>query len=272
MLNSLFVVAFAVSTVVTPPLFGQSIWLDHTQKKSIAIEILKPTLDGDDNTTFVSSAIFLSGRFTLSPNLLFVGELPFAHHGIDTDFRKHTETVIGNPYIGLEFRSPSSPVFAELGVRVPITPDDKGFASDMGIFADLDRFEAFTPDVLTVAGKVNFYRKSDRNIVFRIRSGPSLFINTRRDAGDDVELFVDYSAQIGLEGRRVSLIGGITGRLLVTEEDLNFGERSFHHLGAALSLNLVKVRPGIHFRVPIDDDFAEVVDFIFGVNLGIQFQ
>ena len=179
------------------------------------------------------------------------------------------ETIIGNPYVGLEFRKPGSSVFTEIGGRIPVTPDDKFSASSIGGSADFDRLEAFASDLLAITGKINYHNKNASNLVIRLRGGPTVWIPT--DEGD-TELLLDYSAQVGYEGQQVSVIGGLTGRLIVTEEDLDFGERTFHHLGASASLNLGTVSPGIHFRIPIDEDLSDSIDSVLGLNLVFQLQ
>lgn len=267
---------------LTTSLSAQPIWLEQTSGNSIAIEVLKPNFKGDDDFTFISSALFLSGRFSLGGNLIFVGEVPLAHANRDDikivdpstgetifelDFEP--ETIIGNPYVGLEFRKPGSSIFTEIGGRIPVTPDDKFSASSIGGSADFDRLEAFASDLLAITGKINYHNKNASNLVIRLRGGPTVWIPT--DEGD-TELLLDYSAQVGYEGQQVSVIGGLTGRLLVTEEDLDFGERTFHHLGLAASVRLGTVQPGIHLRFPIDEDLNDIIDFVFGFNLGIHFQ
>ena len=267
---------------LTTSLSAQPIWLEQTSGNSIAIEVLKPNFKGDDDFTFISSALFLSGRFSLGENLIFVGEVPLAHANRD-DFKIvdpstgetlfeldfEPETIIGNPYVGLEFRKPGSSVFIEIGGRIPVTPDDKFSASSIGGSADFDRLEAFASDLLAITGKINYHNKNASNLVIRLRGGPTVWIPT--DEGD-TELLLDYSAQVGYEGQQVSVIGGLTGRLIVTEDDRDFGERTFHHLGASATLNLGAARPGVHFRMPLDEPLNDRIDFIFGLHLVLQLQ
>ncbi|MFQ5864518.1 MAG: hypothetical protein ACE5IW_04730 [bacterium] len=272
----LFAIIAAVSLINTllfmVPLGAQSIWVDQSSHNSIAIEILKPHLDGDENFTFISSAWFLSGRFWLGENVVIMGELPLAYGALDENFGfDEDETIIGNPYIGLELRKQGSPVYAEIGGRIPLTPDDKFLAPTIGSYSDLDRLEAFASDVITLTAKMNYHQISASNLAFRIRGGPTFWINTGGN-GDDSELLLDYSAQVGYEGERITVLGGLTGRLLVTEGDLDLGERTFHQLGVAASVGLGTVRPGVHLRFPIDEDSNDLIDFVLGFNLAIEFK
>lgn len=269
-LLSVLVVVILIGWAAQTSLSAQSIWVNQGQGKVIAIEFLKPNFDGEDNTTLATSAIFLSGRFPISSGMVFVAELPFSHIG-DEDFDE-SESSIGNPYLGLEIRKEGKPFFVELGLRPPLAPNDKDFAQSVGFVTDFDRAEAFGSKVFTITGKGNYYRKAASNMVVRLRVGPTLFLDTGRgNFVGETELLLDYNAQVGYEGAQISLLGGFTGRLLVTESDLDLGERTFHQLGAAASLNLGVVHPGIHFRLPLDDDLKDDIDFVYGLHLGFHF-
>lgn len=202
--TTIFIVISA--SMFSSTLSAQSIWLNQGRENSFAIEILKPDLENSNfvDYSFLSSAIFLSGRFLLGDNVVLVGELPFAHAnqdiaifnfltGATTQETNEAQTLIGNPYLGLELGNPNSSTFTELGLRLPITPENKSIATEFGISSDFDRFEAFTPDVLTLTGKINSRQKRASQLVTHLRGGPTLLINTA-GTGDDAELFFDYSA------------------------------------------------------------------------------
>lgn len=100
--------------------------------------------------------------------------------------------------------------------------------------------------------------------------GPTLWFYTGDTFDHDFNLLLDYAGRFGYQGQKVTILAGITGRLLVTEEGLDLGERSFHQLGISASMNMGRVRPGAHPRFPIDDDLNEVIDFVFGLNLAVD--
>lgn len=270
----IFSVAIFISSLVHSSLNAQPIWLDHGLKNYVAIEILKPNFRGDSNLSFITSALFLSGRFAISERIVFVSELPLAHAGFDNDFggSSDSETAIGNPYFGFEVRTPESPVSVELGLRLPVIPEDKFLVSLVGSGSDFGRFEAFRHDLFLILGKVDFQQKNASNVFTRIRFGPTIWLQTGDDFDDDTEIWFDVSIQTGYQGTRVNVMGGLTGRMLVSEEDLNFGERTFYEFGATTSFNLGKTRPGIHLRAPIDENLDSLVDFVVGLNLAVQIQ
>lgn len=268
----------AVAAFVLPfSLTAQSIWVDRSHNKTIGLEILKPNLAGDfyDNTTFPTSAMFFSLRLPISNRLNVVGEFPMAHAGVDHgsvffEFDE-SETGIGNPYVGLEILNKNSAFLTEIGVRAPLTPESN-LGTTVGLFADfIDRSEAFWPDVLSVIAAQNYHHRAPSGFTMRLRGGPSFWIDTGdEDTDEEVELFLLYSAQAGYELHNVSLMGGFSGRMIVTESDLNIGERTLHQFGASASVDLGRVRPSVQFRLPLDEDFGDFLDSIFGVSLAIE--
>jgi len=268
-----------VSGSKTSSLLAQSNWLPQSSDNNISIEALRPSFKGDNNFSFASSVVFLCARFALRKNVFIIGELPFAHSNpeeikivdpatgqtifqIDPD----AETMVGNPYVGFEFHKSDSRVFTEIGVQIPIATENKPSAAFLGLSSDFDRFEAFAPHLLKISGKLNYYNKNTSNVIVRLRLGPTAWIPTEEG---DTELLADYSAQFGYEGQRITLMAGITGRMIVTESNLDFGERTFHHLGASAFLNSGALRPGIHVKFPLDETLDNI-NYVLGVTLGIQ--
>jgi len=272
------VLCFAVFIPVS--LRAQSIWLDRSHDRSVGLEIFKPNFKNINDATITTSnsgwVFFPSLRWPLSTKVHFVGELPFAFASAEVKSSRfninqsRSESVVGNPYLGVEIKGRNSPVFTEIGIRLPISSEKKFLATGTGILADIDRLEAFFPNTLSITGMLNYHHREVSGFALRFRGGPSLLINTDSGSGDDTELFIGYSAQAGYESERFSLLGGLTGRANLTEEDADFSERSVHQLGFNASLGLGKVRPGLHFRLPLDEDLKDSLDFVLGFNLGIQ--
>lgn len=249
---------------------AQSIWLDRSSDKLLALEILKPSFNGEENVSFATAAYFLSYRTPLSQNVRFAGELPFAHgdFGREVNFfftRIGPGSTFGNPYLGVEVQREGSPLFVEIGARAPLTSDNQIQAVTTGLAADFDRMEAFMPNTVPLTGMLNYRQKSASGLTFRLRGGPSFLMNT---SGGGSQWLLGYSAQLGYEARTFSASAGLTGRANLSEEG-NFGERSTHQLGLAANLGLGKVRPGVHIRLPLDQDTRESLNYVAGINLGI---
>lgn len=269
------VAAMAGELSNTTPLSAQPNWLTKSKKTSVTLELIKPNFDGDADLTVATSVLFLSARGPVSETTRIVVEFPIAHVGFVKLNDLVEETLLGNPYFGFEFGLSDSPTFFELGFRLPLAPDDKEFASFIGVLSDFERLEAFASDLLMFSGRVNYQRRNASNIVFRLRGGPSLwvFVSDEEDDPED-EIWLNYSMQVGYESDSFSVLGGLTGSYWVTQGDDDLIDRTVHQLGVAASLVQGKLRPGVHFRLPLnsgDDAILAGLDFVFGLSLGVQF-
>ncbi|MCI0693368.1 hypothetical protein L0337_15360 [candidate division KSB1 bacterium] len=139
---------------------AQSIWLDRSQEKTLALEVLRPDFKNEDNE-FVRSTnsgwvLFLSSRLPLSRIFYLVGDLPFASGSYEYESRRsgfqksHSESIIGNPYLGVEIVEENVPVFGELGIRLPLTSEDNMLGAITGLYTDMDRLEAFVPNMAPI--------------------------------------------------------------------------------------------------------------------------
>lgn len=228
----------------------------------LALEILKPDFDGSASTSLTTSVTSVFIRLPVGPRVLFVAEAPFAHLG--TDFGG-SESAFGNPYLGLEVRAPAGRVFGEIGLRLPTAPGNT--ASLVGSFTNPDHLEAFAEDVLPVTAMLNYRFRGPSGFVTRWRVGPTVWIDAGQSRSES-ELVLAYSGQVGYENRALSLLGGLSGQLVVTE-DGNFGERSIHQMGGGLSVGSGSIRPGAQLRLPLDNDLTEVLDMVLGLSLAV---
>jgi len=246
---------------------GQSLWPDQTGDRAISVEFLKPEFEGDDDTDFLTSTTFLSGRFPITPAITGEAELPFSRYGISNDVVERSESAIGNPYIGVRIRSHN--LVSRIGLRIPIASDDNPNALTAGRLTDYDRFEAFLPDVLAVNGSVTGpFRLSD-NVTLNPGGGLVLLVSTQDGGGDDTEVYAQYFLIGEFTGGKFTLKSGFTGRAILSESDLDFGDRSTHQFGLGGTLSTGTVRPGLHLRIPLDEGLKDNVDYVVGLNVTI---
>lgn len=259
-----------VASLVPVVASAQSLWLDQSRAPGVSIEALKPSFDNGDDITFFSAAYFASARVPLTQRLNLTAELPISHFGIDSDVLDNSDTEVGNPYLGLEIGTRESNLFGEVGVRVPLDGNDNTLLS--GFASDLDRWEAFFGDVLSFTGQGNYwYRIPESSFSVRLRGGSNLWVYTNDDRADDVDLFANYGAQLWYHAPRVRVGAGATGRALLTE-DGSFEERTTHQLGLSAIGEFQRVQPGVHFRLPVDDTYDDVVDYVVGLSLTVPIQ
>ena len=254
---------------------AQSIWQDFTSREGITIEFLKPHYVEAEELSFLTSVTFLSGRFPVTRHIVFSGELPFSYinwnipQGPDLGAKQ----TFGNPYFGLELHLRRSPLFLELGVRAPLTADmesENGDATWHGVLTDfVDRAEAFAPDTIPVSGFLNCILSSHTGFSLRLRGGPVFWIAS----GDreESETFILYSVQAFYESGIIRIGGGFSGRYAASMDEGTFGERSMHQLTFGLDVILGIFRPGAYIRIPLDDEYKEMINSVIGISLGIDF-
>lgn len=254
------------------PASGQSLWIPRDGKQALMVELLRPSLEGID-AAFLSPAIFVSSRLAFSSNFTFVGEIPYSHHkstqtGTDFDGNEITieesSSTIGNIYLGVEGAVTSSPIFGELGVRIPLTSEDEGFAQFRGLVSDVARWEAFYEDAVSIQAGFNLREVTPTHVAYRLRLSPTLVIPT--EGGLDSELFAIYAWQIGYEGRVVRVGGALGGRVLLTENFGNLGERSTNQFEFHADFGPWKIRPGFELRLPLGE-LSEAVPVVLGVSI-----
>ena len=193
---ALVAILFAVPGGVT----AQSIWLPPGSGNQIALEIFKPSFaDNVSDVTFTSTVWFLSGQIQATPTLALVGEIPLSRIDVKQAWfgDPDAESTIGNPYLGMVYRSARSTFITELGARLPFVPDDKWDAQLQGLWSDADRWEAFYPNMIALrirAGSDVTSPSGTANLVTRFRIGPTFWIPTESDI--DGEVFADATAGI----------------------------------------------------------------------------
>jgi hypothetical protein len=247
--------------------FSQPIWLDRSADKAITLEILKPSFADEEGITFSTSAWFLTGRFAVGNTISLVGQIPFAIYGRDYNGSSESENAFGNIYAGIEIHGQNTPVFGEIGVYLPTAPSEGDATS--ALFSGCA--ETFLIEATSISGMVNYYQQNPGGLLLHFRGGPSIWIDTG-DNSDETEVYLLYAAQVGYAAPKFELLTGFTGRWWLSAGDAtdNFGEASFHQIGFAANIALGNFRPGATLRVPIDEDYSDIMDFVFGLTLGIN--
>jgi hypothetical protein len=269
-------VLLAVGIATTPAVVaGQSLWEHPGDRNTAGVEWMRPDMKIDDMGG-ASSAVFLFGRFSISPLLTVLAALPVAYGSMDSQAFEVSASAlaIGNPLIGARIRPPLMPFSFDVSLRLPLASigddDDKALAYLTGMAADLHRMEAFMPDLIPVYVRANYGMRVPMGPDFRVHAGPVLWIN--RDDEPDLEntwWFFNYGAEAGYQVAQVRLAGALTGRYDVSAEDLDFGERTSHQLGLAASFKTANMRPGLFARIPLDEDTRDLVGWVVGLGFSI---
>jgi len=236
------------------------------------LEMLHPSQEGT-NPDFATGAAFLDTRFLLGQGASFVMEFPYARFegsisdlGHPYEASSHTP---GNPYLGFEFHPPGHAFFTELGARVPFADRDELVAAITGAYADMTRFDAFSPYDVPVHVLFNFRQVSSQALVTRLRLGTVLAFPRKR-YDDNVNVSAVFAWEIGYEGGFVRVGSAISGTSWLSGNDGNVGERTMSQLELHGDVGSSVVRPGLEVNVPFGDR-ADRVPIVLGASIAASF-
>jgi len=240
------------------PLDGES-WL--------RVEVVKPVFDSG-NLTFLSSAINVAAFFPVSDRLLLDVELPFALAAVSQGPDRPSRT-FGNPFVGVRTRpGDGGGAAVRAGIRLPlqIESEGDGFATGVGAFSDLQRFERYLDDYLSLVSAGTFGSALGEKGRVGFEAGTVVTIPTR---SGDTDLWLIYGAGFDVSTGPVRIGADVEGRLLATEPGLTFGERSAHHLNVEGTLLPYRIRPRVKLGVPLDDDVRGFLSYIVGIGVDV---
>ncbi|MGH7481890.1 MAG: methyltransferase family protein [Longimicrobiales bacterium] len=245
------------------PVAAQTLLHPDPDLPSLRLELMHPDLEGEEEIDLDDFAGFLTLNAGVSDRAVLVVDLPFAH----SSFLDESSSGIGNPYVGLLFGAPARDVRFELGARLPIGQEE--FSLLLGQFSDIQRLEAFIPDLAAAYAAVDWRNPlEDERLRLRLRGGPTLWLFTGGDESD-AEMLIDYLGQLWYVSGPARLGGGLSGRFIATGDEGDFGERSIHQLDLAGGYDFGVLEPGLQIRVPFDA-FQEISSVI-GVWVEVEF-
>lgn len=243
---------------------GQSTWTMRESGAALDLELFRPDFSDELDFTFATSAGFLSGRVPLAERWSVSADLPFSRAGWDGLTGSGSSSLLGNPYVGLEWAT-SPELTTELGVRIPVGEladlDDLP-AVLVGTAGELGRMEAFVPRTLGVYATADWRRPLNETFSLRLRGGPAFLGG---DGGSD-DLLLGYSGQLWYGRDRARVGAGFAGRTNVTTDDEEV-ERTLHQLGLAGDYRIGRLRPGLQIRVPLDEIVRDASTYTVGITL-----
>lgn len=268
-LPGIFCILFSVT------ISAQMLWTDVEAGNSLSVELLKPFKSDSINMGFTdpSGTLFFTGRYALKERIILVGEFSVVHGEFNYEtLTNESQTSMGNPYLGAEFYLEESPFFIETGFRIPVISKDNHVASVAGWASDINRMEAFTPEIVPILAAINYKTESANNILFRARLGVSFWFNSGNVFGsNNQETIFDYTVQTGYAGQKLRALVGITGRYLGTSPDGYFEKRSMNQLGATVTVPLGNSRLGAHLKLPLNETAGKLIDYVVGLNFSYNF-
>ena len=251
---------------------AQNLWEMPSFDRGIGVEIAKPIFDGD-GISFATSSTFLSVVWPLSDGVRFVGELPISYAAWDDEYENDSDIAMGNPYLGVSLGKEDSNLLGQVGIRLPLVSEsgELGEAEWVGMFTNrVDRLGAFMPDVVPVGGSATYQYRTEDGFVALFTGGADIWVATDDDS-DRVEAMGLYGARFGYDGPEWTVLGGLLGRGILTEEHVNLSSGTLHEAGLELAYRGASVQPRFFVRLPLDEDLRDLYDAKVGVGLRIAF-
>ena len=275
---TLFILFILISNA---SLIAQSIWTTGTRDNSMSFEYDRPSFKSSA-FNFSGAAYLLSGDFSIGENTSLVLQLPFASGSMPSQTYTYpgfsfsepgiSQNGVGNPYIGIEKKIKYSESFFEIGFRPPVASESNSFALAVGTFGDLDQMEAFGPDYLFLQAIGNYKKTFESGFTIRGRIGPDVWIRTKSSAGgNSVDVVLAYSLQPGYIGESFEILAGYSGRMNATVDVQNFSDRFLEQVGLSAAAHVAGFSPGVEFRLPVDKNLRQLIDYTYGFFLAVDF-
>ncbi|MGH7585999.1 MAG: hypothetical protein ACREMH_07110 [Gemmatimonadales bacterium] len=267
MRRAFVLVPAAVLTIfpASGPALAQELWPVPSRRTTLLFEWQRPSVSGADLST-LSGMLRAGITVPIGATTRFVVVLPFTRASFEEFESDHT-TAFGNPYVGVESGVVGGSFTAQLGVYLPLASEDALEPAALGLIGDFDRAEAYIPNLLTPRADVQYRRLEPGGFLWGVRGGLAAWVPTE---GGDVELVGAYGLLAGLEKAPMRLTASLNGRLVVTAEEADLGERTFHQLGFEAAYLGASVEPYLMIRLPLDDGLGEALDLTAGIGARIR--
>lgn len=270
------IATLAALALTAGPLSAQRPWFDDQGRDAFKLDFAMPFLKGDGHK-FFSGTFVPAASLRVGEGIRFEADLPVMRAGQDFGGTTGTQSSfrLGNPYIGLRIGDDTKPVSGTIGVRAPIGQNPKDAIGQQavltGVASTLEDYEAYSPNVMLIRSYLEVHRVNAKGLLFGVRGGPSLQINTSGDPQRDTETNFDYGARIGVEKAGGQLALALMGRYLITaSQGADFASRSSHDLAASGEIRRGAVRPRLSLTVPLDKARRQdVAGAVLGLGVSI---
>lgn len=265
--------AVVATTRGAAPALAQPLWIERSGRPVISLEWAKPVYE-QDGVAFTSSVLFLRSWLPAGEHLAVALELPVSHYGEEAGpySPQVSGTIVANPYVGVEYAASGGIVWGEFGVRIPTVPDED---SENQEEVEAAQFNALVVDVngLQFAAQDAWIAQAAANAEFVHASGA--FVRMRLApwlALPATELFGNYHLLVGSQFSFLRLTAGLAGLILVTEEELDFSERTIHQMQFMADIGSGRVRPTAYARFWLDERWQDsgLPTSVWGLGVNVR--
>ncbi len=178
----------------------------------------------------------------------------------------------GQPVLRGALEDPDTGVQLEFGGRPPLLRSDTttiDAPAIAGTFGDADRFDAYTPDLATILGRITKTTVSEGGFEARVTFGIKAALPVR-DNPSKTFIYGVGGAVFGYMRSWIELLGGLTAtaRLNGVSDPLNDSVSEQLQFGAMLRTRYV--RPSIGLRIPLSQHISGVTRFVLQGGLVVD--
>jgi len=260
------ILAAAVLTaeLVAQPAAGQSLIATTSDDVTLGIQLKNPSLGSAANPSSWSSSLETDLLFRWGANAFMRAGVPLAFAG--AEFVDGTSLYLGNVGATFMFGPPGAPS-SFLGFTLPTAMNIGGpdLAVLVGLLPSEDEPELWAEDVMSVRGGIIPSFQVSPQAVVGVRIGWALL------APNDFEDLWVYgrgalwgSTEAGPAELRADLVTSY-----FINSDNEFADKFRMYLDAGAALPDIPAAPGIVFRLPLDEEAREALDFSVGLTARI---
>ncbi|MGD2122140.1 MAG: hypothetical protein PVJ76_10375 [Gemmatimonadota bacterium] len=263
----------------TPPLardlLCQTLWSRPDSLRSFGIQVAKPLL-AQEEFSGLSSVAYLSVNWPLSGYVRIVGELPISYGSWEADAYHHERGIsdessfdLGNPYLGVSLGREASFLSGQVGVRLPFGTSNGPGASIGSLTDNVSRQGEFLWNRMTLWGIMTVTLRGQGGSFFAASGGWDVWIPEGFDGEKETSFL--YGARAGLERDRWTVLGGLAGRVLLTEDEWPKVNRSPVEMGLEAWYRTGDFQPNLFLRIPLDERLRETRRATVGIGLRRMF-
>ena len=135
-------------------------------------------------------------------------------------------------------------------------------------FTNFYELQKYLPDVLTLYGNYAFRSSKPGGAIFGFEIGPNFLIPT--EDGGDSELFLHYGLTAGFQMTQLAIFAELAGIAIITEDVDDFGDRLSHVIAFGAQWTGSRLRPGVFYKLYLDEDLSDSVDGVLGIKLDVS--
>jgi hypothetical protein len=152
----------------------------------------------------------------------------------------------------------------EFGARLPIGGSND--AAVYGIFADVDRMDAFASKLTTLQASVKYQHPAERGPTWGLAVSPRLWV-PKDDGYSETQVAIGYGVNVGYNGESVRTRLQLNGLADLSGDG---ADNAVHQGSISADFGRGAIRPGFYASVPVDADLKEVITASVGLTLRIQ--